>query len=189
MLKTCKRCKEAKELDQFNRDSKSKDDKCSQCRQCFAEMYRLRKKFTPGGDKTKFCSRCERTLPAPFFNLSTTDKSGLQSYCRSCFAGYQRDKTYAYHGSRQRRIRFRKRDFVHAHKTALGCADCGERHVACLEFHHIDPSLKSENISGMINKNRTVARITAEMAKCVVICRNCHAKRHYDEKQQKEAAA
>ena len=54
------------------------------------------------------------------------------------------------------------------------CALCGyDRHYAALEFHHVDPKTKLFNIrDGM---TRSVARMRFEAAKCVLLCRNCHA--------------
>jgi hypothetical protein len=43
-----------------------------------------------------------------------------------------------------------------------------------LDFHHTDPRAKEFKISQM----RTIPRLKAEIAKCIVICANCHRKGH-----------
>jgi hypothetical protein len=58
-----------------------------------------------------------------------------------------------------------------------GCYQCGEKHPAALDFHHIDPSIKSFNISTAIT-SKTIAGLQEEIKKCVVICANCHRKLH-----------
>lgn len=68
------------------------------------------------------------------------------------------------------RIRKRKKSYLDG-KT---CADCGS--IADLEFHHIDPSTKVNNIGRMWTRRREV--LEAEIAKCEVICHLCHLKRH-----------
>jgi transposase len=55
------------------------------------------------------------------------------------------------------------------------CALCGyDRCVAALHFHHLDPSNKQFHLS-MHGAARSIASARAEMAKCVLLCANCHA--------------
>jgi transposase len=55
------------------------------------------------------------------------------------------------------------------------CALCGyDRYVGALEFHHVDPAQKSFALArGGIT--RSLDRVRAEAAKCVLVCANCHA--------------
>ena len=68
-------------------------------------------------------------------------------------------------------------------KKTLSCT-CGENHPACLEFHHIDPSIKEFEISGAVRLYGK-EKIMNEIAKCIVLCSNCHRKRHWDENNKK----
>jgi transposase len=55
------------------------------------------------------------------------------------------------------------------------CVLCGyERCVAALHFHHVDPATKSFHLS-MQGVSRSLRAARAEMAKCVLLCANCHA--------------
>jgi hypothetical protein len=55
------------------------------------------------------------------------------------------------------------------------CALCGyNRCPAALHFHHVDPATKQFHLS-MQGVTRSLARARAEMAKCVLLCANCHA--------------
>jgi hypothetical protein len=65
---------------------------------------------------------------------------------------------------------------------AGGCMQCGEKHPACLDFHHRNPEEKEGHI-GEFRKFGT-KRLLAEIAKCDVLCANCHRKFHYDERQE-----
>jgi len=66
------------------------------------------------------------------------------------------------------------------YRSKLKCKVCGESHIACLDFHHRDPKTKISGISdAVLNKGWCKARILAEIEKCDVLCRNCHAKEHY----------
>lgn len=65
-------------------------------------------------------------------------------------------------------------------KAGLQCELCGENHPATLDFHHLDPSKKSATIS-MSYMNWSIEHIEEEIAKCQVLCSNCHRKLHYKE--------
>jgi hypothetical protein len=54
------------------------------------------------------------------------------------------------------------------------CVDCGEDDVMVLEFDHLGD--KEFNISGGL-RDRSLAALIAEMAKCEVVCANCHRRR------------
>jgi transposase len=55
------------------------------------------------------------------------------------------------------------------------CVLCGyDRCVAALHFHHVDPSSKRFHLS-MQGVSRSLSAARAEMAKCVLLCANCHA--------------
>jgi hypothetical protein len=65
-------------------------------------------------------------------------------------------------------------------KVLSGCIRCGEKHVACLEFHHHDPAQKEENIGSRAG-HMTIRKIMAEVAKCDILCSNCHRKHHWED--------
>ncbi len=55
------------------------------------------------------------------------------------------------------------------------CELCGyDRCARALEFHHRDPALKSFGIA-MTGVTRSLAKARAEVAKCILLCSNCHA--------------
>ena len=64
-----------------------------------------------------------------------------------------------------------------------GCVKCGEQDVACLDFHHRDP-LEKEGHIGEFRKFG-IKRLLAEIAKCDVLCANCHRKYHRDERNSR----
>jgi hypothetical protein len=63
-------------------------------------------------------------------------------------------------------------------KSQLVCARCGEDHPACIVFHHLDPNEKEIMISDAIRLGYGRKRVLAELAKCEVLCANCHTKHH-----------
>lgn len=78
------------------------------------------------------------------------------------------------HKIRRARVRKNNRDFIKQLKLDLGCSECGyDRSAAALSFHHLDPLLKKFNMSrGKGSHGR--AKILREVAKCRVLCENCH---------------
>jgi len=52
------------------------------------------------------------------------------------------------------------------------CSKCDLDDTVCLEFHHIDPKLKTYQIAKILHYNwNTIER---ELDKCELLCRNCH---------------
>lgn len=66
---------------------------------------------------------------------------------------------------------------------AQGCADCST-HDGKLNYHHIDPSTKRRNVSQM--SQYQVESFVDEIAKCVVLCNRCHARRHAQMAQERD---
>lgn len=46
-----------------------------------------------------------------------------------------------------------------------------------MDFHHLDPLIKENNIQQLMHKKWDV--IVAEIKKCILLCRNCHSEVHY----------
>ncbi|MCD2441799.1 hypothetical protein LQ757_05850 [Agromyces sp. SYSU K20354] len=71
-------------------------------------------------------------------------------------------------------------DAVGAHLLAHPCVDCGEHDVRVLDFDHREGSGKSADVMRLAQNGYSVARVKAEIEKCDVRCRNCHAKVTYE---------
>jgi hypothetical protein len=63
-------------------------------------------------------------------------------------------------------------------KEASGCVDCGAKNHIILDFDHLHD--KKYNISRMIHDGFSWAAIKKEIAKCEVVCANCHRIRTYN---------
>lgn len=71
------------------------------------------------------------------------------------------------------RRRAKVRDLLLA-EAGGACVLCGyARHPGALQFHHVDPGLKSFTIRN--GDTRALAELRAEIRKCVLLCANCHA--------------
>lgn len=107
----------------------------------------------------------------------------MRAYYRTRVAA---DPTYFLKHQNKRRNAVRAR--VATQKSALGCAECGERDPVCLTFHHLDPSTKMSEVRELIDRNASGERIDAEIAKTIVLCRNCHFILHWAERQAERSA-
>ncbi len=59
------------------------------------------------------------------------------------------------------------------------CINCGEADMRCLEFHHLTPvATRDAYVATLITRAVSHKRIQEEIDKCVVLCGNCHMKRH-----------
>jgi hypothetical protein len=61
-------------------------------------------------------------------------------------------------------------------KRKLSCVDCGIKDEFVLDFHHLRD--KDDTICRLAGNGCSVERLLEEIAKCEVICANCHRKRH-----------
>lgn len=76
----------------------------------------------------------------------------------------------------QARRRLERREVIAQIKRERGCMFCGEREPICLDFHHRDRSTKIANVSMLVVMKAAYSRIHEEIAKCDVLCANCHRK-------------
>lgn len=89
----------------------------------------------------------------------------------------------AKHKAQAKRSRYKlkgpRRVWLQEIKSNLKCNTCGESRFYCLSFHHREPGEKDFNISEMYLYSKK--RILEEIAKCDVLCHNCHAEVHWKE--------
>ena len=87
----------------------------------------------------------------------------------------RRSENPEYYKSVMVRLRQRRNDFVNRAKMRP-CADCGIQYNPwVMHFDHRDPSQKKNCIS-MI-KSHSFENLKVEIAKCDVVCANCHCER------------
>jgi len=99
--------------------------------------------------------------------------------CRVAHREEMRRRYYAdpeAHHERTQRQKEARRQQVAAERERRGdaCQDCG--HEADLEWHHRDPSTKLFKIAAATWYG--LGLIAEELAKCDLLCPNCHLERH-----------
>ena len=99
------------------------------------------------------------------------------------------DRIKKYHEENKLKIRGKhkkhitnKRKRFSEYKSNLGCKVCGyNKCSSALDFHHISKESKIIDVSRLYNSRWDI--FIYETKKCIVICRNCHAELHYNQKQ------
>lgn len=77
------------------------------------------------------------------------------------------------------RYYIRKKQIILKH-TSGACSSCGyKKNVAALAFHHEDPATKEFQLSNRALAYRSWESVQAEMAKCILLCQNCHHELHH----------
>ena len=117
------------------------------------------------------CPRCKEMRPIEMFYVSSearqAHKEGrtrLHRPCRIC----KRESNMA-------RIQPR-RDLMDQVKADRGCAECGlvmPDHPEVFDFDHAPGSDKLRHVADFATKG-TIEELLAEIAKCEVVCANCH---------------
>lgn len=116
------------------------------------------------------CRGCGEVFPAEKYKSRGTraaaGKAPRHTMCNRClYTRYTRPGVEA------------KTKVVQEFKLLRGCDDCGYRkHPEALQFDHRPGEEKCFNIGEQIG-NFSLERIMAEIAKCDVVCANCHVER------------
>jgi hypothetical protein len=76
---------------------------------------------------------------------------------------------------RQKELVARNQRTVVEHLLTHPCVECGEDDIVVLEFDHVKGE-KIGNVSALIRSAET-PKLRAEIAKCEVVCANCHRRR------------
>lgn len=88
-----------------------------------------------------------------------------------------------WNAERTSRRRARLRSWVNELKGERGCKQCREEDSACLDFHHL--AEKEMKVSKMVTYGYGKDRLRAEIAKCEVLCANCHRREHRNESKNR----
>lgn len=111
--------------------------------------------------------------------MQLRDREKRREYQREYMRGwYQKNKAkhISYVRNRDRRID----EWFKEYKKSLSCELCGENHPACLDFHHKRPEDKKFALGRPRNRSSFKA-LKEEIAKCRVLCSNCHRKEHWNQ--------
>lgn len=127
----------------------------------------------------KRCKTCGEVKP--FSEFHATRRKGkegfvLKSDCKICHRRKKRDRDQQVN-----------QEYDKWFKTIPKiCEKCGEIRPYLIDFHHMNPALKTMEISQIRSKSWSVKRkievALTEIDKCIQLCSNCHREFHHLER-------
>jgi hypothetical protein len=75
------------------------------------------------------------------------------------------------------------RAWVDGYKAAGACKRCGFSDPRALDFHHRDDTTKIFNVGDAVRIGYGLAEIQSEVAKCDLVCANCHRIEHHERRE------
>lgn len=113
----------------------------------------------------RMCSKC-----------GLNERLSYHNYCRSCHCERQKKYYRDNPGIRRQQYKDRKkeiREFIVAEKNKP-CLDCGKSYpYYVMDFDHVRGK-KKFLLSVSASKSRSIESLKTEIAKCDVVCSNCH---------------
>lgn len=135
----------------------------------------------------KTCSKCKQSKVLTEFTKNLRSSDGRGSWCYACNRLYQnaRNRTDAAKRTKQawwKATRSERRAYARSYSRARKefidrlkgqpCVDCGGTFPSyCMDFDHVRGS-KAESVSQM--QSESYITILMEIAKCELVCANCH---------------
>jgi hypothetical protein len=127
------------------------------------------------------CGRCHLEKPVEEFAWRRRARGQRDNYCRSCRAAYKQEHYRANRqryidaaGKRRRRVAAKRVVYLVDYLREHPCVDCGEADPVVLEFDHLGDK---EFGIGARWRDRSWQAVLDEIAKCEVVCANCHRRR------------
>lgn len=151
-----------------------------ECREC---RKTLRSFVWRDREDESYCGTCKTWKPKEEFNYRDVERGLLQYDCRDCQQGHRRN-SYAKHRETAKAANAAwmheavrvATDYVYNYLLAHPCIDCGNSNILTLTFDHVRGSKKGM-LADMVSRGRSIETIKEEIAKCDVVCFNCHMRR------------
>lgn len=170
--KQCSRCKETKPFDSFGSNKRTLDKLQQRCRECTRiDQVERKLRWTP--------EQKERDKGRNRNRSRVNEKKRI----------HKRDNRTPEQKREASRIRtVRNYERMNAYKLEVGCVDCGYKgHFAALEFDHLPGHTRLNTVSSL-TANRSWKTLLKEVAKCELVCANCHNIRTYNRRKGIEPA-
>ena len=127
---------------------------------------------------TKLCKICGQR---PVRIENRKGRKYQKTDCNNCHNKNARKRNpqtyYRINKKTKHKCKERNKQWLKTFLQDKNCTECGESDKAVLEFHHLDPATKSFCIANGIS-HYSLTRLQQEVAKCGVICSNCHLRKH-----------
>lgn len=130
---------------------------------------------------TSTCRVCLEVKPFDQFNFADKSTGRRKTLCRPCQYSQQRQHYAANKAQYLPRIARNTKAAANRRRAILRsmkdrpCADCGVRYpYFVMDFDHRPGEVKAFGVAQHLHRYRTESELRAEIAKCDVVCANCH---------------
>ena len=138
----------------------------------------------------KTCIKCGEEKEEELFSWASKKDKRRVRQCKSCIAKltashFQRHKKE--YSESLKRTRQRALEALREYKEKHPCKDCGNFFPYFIkDFDHVDRTQKVDNVSNFI-RNGSGQGMWEEVAKCELVCANCHRTRTWSRKDYRAA--
>ena len=130
----------------------------------------------------KHCGKCGRLKPLAEYSKNASRPDGLNNHCK----GYHKIARRKHYLRNQTKIRAQIKKYkvetskmIRSIKAHTPCNDCEKFYpYYVMDFDH-RPGEQKEFAIGAQNKSRGKQQLLKEIAKCNLVCANCHRERTY----------
>jgi hypothetical protein len=165
----------------------AEEKRCSRCRETLP-IHAFSSAPSRSDGRSAYCLVCRRAIWRERYQTNRDHEIERKQRERAAYPERHRAHARAWvkrnlerHRANVKRHKREVARFVLAYKEAHPCQRCGEAHPACLDFHHRDRSAKSANVADIGSRRGwSIERVLVELAKCEVLCANCHRKVHWN---------
>lgn len=130
----------------------------------------------------KICYKCKKDKNIEEFRKHKRSVDGYGIYCKECLSKKESDdyklgkiNLIKKYNNQKKRINENKK-FIKNFLIKNPCVDCGDTDWWNLEFDHINPLEKLDDINRLM-QHAGIEKLKNEIKKCDVRCLKCHRKR------------
>ena len=98
--------------------------------------------------------------------------------CNSCYQRWSYRQNRQYYIDKANRRKKELRQWFVEYKSRQYCTQCGFSDLRALQFHHLGVKEPGFEVSALVAQGYSKDRILEEIAKCEVLCANCHFIEH-----------
>ena len=132
----------------------------------------------------KQCNHCLEWKDEEEFSWRWKNLGIRNKACKKCMVEFNRRYYQGEEGERHLQqvkartdaARAAAKEYVYQYLLTHPCQHCGESDPRVLEFHHRHPNEKDMDITQIMSGGYSLERLMNELAKCDVLCANCHRK-------------
>lgn len=115
-------------------------------------------------------------------------KSSANAAARKWYAA-NKDKYVVWRKNRYNKYKNEVISVIQLYKANHPCSDCGNNYPSyVMDFDHIrHRGAKAKDVSALLRNNNKLEKVLAEVAKCDVVCSNCHRIRTHKRSTKRRA--